>query len=306
MANRPQTAAPGVTRVGWIGTGVMGARMCSRVVAAGYEVTVSTRTKEKARPLLDAGAKWKDSAADVAAASDVVVTMVGYPADVRQLTLGAAGTLSGAAAGTVLVDMSTSEPALAEEIARAAALRDIFALDAPVSGGDIGARDGTLSIMVGGDEAVFAAVLPLFETMGTTIVRHGGPGTGQHTKLVNQVLIAGNMVGVCEALLYAHTAGLDLERALSSVSLGAAGSWSLSNLAPRVLNGDFSPGFPVDLFVKDLAIALDEARRMRLALPGLALAHELYLALEAQGHGRDGTQSLVLALASLSGREWPR
>jgi 3-hydroxyisobutyrate dehydrogenase len=200
--------------------------------------------------------------------------------------------------------MTTSEPSLAEEIHTAAAARGVGALDAPVSGGDVGARNAALSIMVGGDQETFARVRPLFEVMGKTIVRQGGPGSGQHTKMVNQILIATGMIGVCEALLYGYRAGLDLETVMQSVSGGAAGSWSLTNYGPRMLSGDFEPGFFVEHFVKDMGIALAEARRMHLALPGLALAEQLYVALVAQGGGRKGTQALLLALASLSDVDW--
>jgi 3-hydroxyisobutyrate dehydrogenase len=230
---------------------------------------------------------------------------VGYPDDVRSVVLGEGGMLAAAAPGTVLVDMTTSEPALAAEIGAQGSARGVHALDAPVSGGDVGARDGTLSIMVGGPADVVEAVRPCFEAMGRTVVHQGDHGAGQHTKAVNQTLVAGTMVAVCEALLYAHRAGLDPARVLSSVSSGAAGSWALSNLAPRILDGDFAPGFYVDHFVKDMAITLAEARRMRLAMPGLALAQQLYVALQAQGRGRDGTQALVHALASLSDLDWP-
>jgi 3-hydroxyisobutyrate dehydrogenase len=223
---------------------------------------------------------------------------------VREVLLGDDGALGGAAAGSVLVDLTTSEPSLAVEIAEVAAAKGVASVDAPVSGGDIGARNATLSIMVGGDEEAVERVRPLFETFGKTIVRQGQPGAGQHTKMVNQTLIAGAMIGVCEALLYAYRAGLDLETVLSSVEPGAAGSWSLTNYAPRMLKGDFEPGFVVEHFVKDMGIALAEARRMNLSLPGLALVQQLYVALMAQGQGRKGTQSLILALASLSNVDW--
>ena len=299
-------ATPQSTRIGWIGTGVMGSAMCGHLLTHGYAVTVSTRTRPRAEALLGAGARWADTPAEVAEVSDIVFTMVGFPADEREVVLGPRGALEGARAGTVVVDMSTSEPALAKMIAAAAAERGVHALDAPVSGGDVGARNATLSIMVGGPAEVFDAVSPCFKAMGTTIVRQGEHGAGQHTKMVNQVLIAGNMVAVCEALLYAYRAGLNLETVLSSVTGGAAGSWSLSNLAPRMIAGDRAPGFLVDHFVKDMGIALAEASRMRLSLPGLALAHQLYVALQAQGGGRDGTQALVGALGSLSGLDWER
>jgi 3-hydroxyisobutyrate dehydrogenase len=253
---------------------------------------------------LDLGAHWADSPRAVARQCDVVFTIVGYPSDVRQVFLGPAGLLEGCRPGMLLVDMSTSEPALAVEIARQAAARGVLSLDAPVSGGDIGAREARLSIMVGGDRGALAAVLPCLELLGRKIVHQGGPGAGQHAKLVNQVLIAGNMIGVCEGLLYAFQAGLDLPTVLESVASGAAASWSLSNLGPRIIDGDFAPGFYVQHFIKDLGIALDEARRMGLALPGLALAQQLYVALAAQGHARSGTQALELALAALSGISW--
>ncbi|HEX3453160.1 MAG TPA: NAD(P)-dependent oxidoreductase [Gaiellaceae bacterium] len=298
------SADPATTKVGWIGTGVMGLSMCGHVLDAGYTVTVHNRTKERAQPLLDRGAAWADTPAKAAAGADVVCSIVGYPADVREVILGEHGALTGAAAGTVLVDLTTSEPSLAVEIAEAAAAKGAVSIDAPVSGGDVGARNGTLSIMVGGDEDAVARVRPLLETFGKTIVRQGGPGAGQHTKMVNQTLIAGAMIGVCEALLYAYRAGLDPETVLQSVEPGAAGSWSLTNYAPRMLKGDFEPGFVVEHFVKDMGIALAEARRMNISLPGLALVQQLYVALMAQGKGRKGTQSLILALSTLSGVEW--
>jgi 3-hydroxyisobutyrate dehydrogenase len=303
LTAEPGTVSPGSARIGWIGTGVMGLSMCGHVLDAGYSVTVHNRTRERAEPLLDRGATWADTPAAVAAASDVVCSIVGYPADVREVILGEEGALAAAVAGTVLVDLTTSEPSLAVEIAEAAAAKGAASVDAPVSGGDVGARNATLSIMVGGDEGAVERVRPVFETFGKTIVRQGGPGSGQHTKMVNQTLIAGAMIGVCEALLYAYEAGLDLETVLTSVEPGAAGSWSLTNYAPRMLKGDFEPGFVVEHFVKDMGIALAEARRMNLSLPGLALAQQLYVALMAQGKGRKGTQSLILALASLSNVE---
>jgi 3-hydroxyisobutyrate dehydrogenase len=295
---------PERTGVGWIGTGLMGSSMCRHLIDAGYQATVTTRTRSKADGLVGAGAAWVDSPGAVAAASDVVFTMVGIPADVREVMYGDAGVLAGAKAGSIVVDMTTSEPSLAIELAAAARDRGVEALDAPVSGGDVGARAGTLSIMVGGDRDAFDAVLPCLEAMGSTIVHQGGPGAGQHTKMVNQTLIAGTMVGLCEALLYAHRAGLDVETVLQSVGPGAAGSWSLTNLAPRMLRGDFAPGFLVDHFVKDLGIALAEAKRMQLAVPGLALAEQLYVSAQARGHGRDGTHALLLALAELSDLDW--
>lgn len=298
------TIEPGKTRVGWIGAGVMGSSMCGHVLAKGFAVTVHSRTRARAEPLLARGAAWADSAAEVAERSDVVLTMLGFPDEVRAVYLGPDGLATQARAGQILVDLSTSEPALARAIAEAAAACGATALDAPVSGGDVGAREARLSIMVGGDEAAVGALEPIWSAMGKTVVRQGGPGSGQHTKMVNQILIASGMVGVCEALLYAHKAGLDAERVLQSVASGAAGSWSLSNYGPRILAGNFEPGFYVDHFIKDMAIALDEARRMRLSLPGLALAAQLYQSVAALGFGKKGTHALQLALAQLSGVDW--
>jgi 3-hydroxyisobutyrate dehydrogenase len=234
----------------------------------------------------------------------VIFTIVGFPSDVRAVTLGPGGTLEGARPGSVLVDMTTSEPALAVEIFEAAKAKEVASIDAPVSGGDIGAKEARLSIMIGGEAIVVDALNPLFELMGKTIVHQGGPGAGQHTKMVNQILIATNMIGVCEALLYGYKAGLDLSVVLQSVGSGAAGSWSLNNLGPRIIAGNFEPGFYVEHFLKDMGIALAEARRLKLSLPGLALAEQLYRAVEAQGLGRKGTHSLMLALAKLSSVEW--
>jgi 3-hydroxyisobutyrate dehydrogenase len=295
---------PEKTRIGWIGTGVMGSSMCGHLMAAGYRATVFNRTAAKAQPLVEKGASLADSPRAVAEASDVVFAIVGFPRDVREVTLGEQGTLAGARPGTVLVDMTTSEPALAIEIDRAAKAKKVLAVDAPVSGGDVGAREARLSIMVGGEKAVVDALRPLFETMGKTIVHQGPSGAGQHTKMVNQILIASNMIGVCEALLYSFKAGLDLNVVLQSVGSGAAGSWSLNNLGPRMIAGNFEPGFFVEHFIKDMGIALAEARRMQLSLPGLALADQLYQAVAAQGYARKGTQALLLALADLSAIDW--
>ena len=297
---------PGKTRIGWIGTGVMGASMCGHLLARGFSATVYNRTRGKAERLLAQGAVWADSPREVAQHSDVVFTIVGFPRDVREVVLGPEGALAGSKPGSILVDMTTSEPSLAIEIAAAAREKGVVSLDAPVSGGDVGAREARLSIMIGGDTDAIEALRPCWEAMGKTFIRQGGPGAGQHTKLVNQTLIASNMVGVCEALLYGYRAGLDLNRVLESVASGAADSWSLSNLGPRIIQNNFDPGFFVQHFIKDMGIALDEARRMGLVLPGLALAHQLYLAVAAQGHGRKGTHALQLALASLSGIDWPQ
>lgn len=297
---------PGQTRIGWIGTGVMGSSMCSHLIECGFSATVHNRTEAKAQPLVDRGAQWADSPQAVAKQSDIIFSIVGFPEDVRETILGQHGALGGCNVGNVLVDMTTSQPALAIEIAERAEVAGVHSVDAPVSGGDVGARGGTLSIMIGGDEAVVDVLQPCWQAMGKTIVYQGGPGAGQHTKMVNQTLIASNMVGVCEALLYAYRAGLDLETVMKSVASGAAGSWSLSNLGPRIIQGNFDPGFFVEHFIKDMGIALSEAKKMQLSLPGLALAHQLYVALAAQGHSRDGTHALQLALASLAGLDWKK
>ncbi len=294
------TAKPGETRVGWVGTGVMGRWMCQHLMGKGYKATVYTRSRDKAQPLIDAGAAWADTPRAVAEKSDVVFAIVGFPSDVREVFLGKEGALGGIRKDGVLVDMTTSEPSLAQEIYHAAKAKGASSVDAPVSGGDVGAKNAALSIMVGGDAEAVLAIQPLLECMGKTIVHQGPTGAGQHTKMVNQTLIAANMVGVCEALLYAHKAGLDVTTVLSSVGVGAAGSWSLNNLGPRIHKRDFEPGFFVEHFIKDMGIALAEAKRMNIALPGLALAHQLYIALQAQGYGRKGTQALMLALEQLS------
>jgi 3-hydroxyisobutyrate dehydrogenase len=292
---------PGKTRIGWIGTGVMGRWMCQHLMTKGYKATVYNRSKDKAQPLLEQGAAWADTPKQVAEKSDVVFAIVGYPKDVREVFLGTHGAVAGSKAGVILVDMTTSEPSLAREIYDAAKAKNVHAVDAPVSGGDVGARNAALSIMVGGDADTVEGIKPCFECMGKTIVHQGGPGAGQHTKMVNQVLIASNMIGVCEALLYAHKSGLDAKTVLQSVGVGAAGSWSLNNLGPRIIDRNFEPGFFVEHFIKDMGIALAEAEKMNLCLPGLALAKQLYESVRAIGFGRKGTHALMLALESMSG-----
>ena len=299
------STAPQQTRIGWIGTGVMGKSMCGHLIAAGFPTTVYSRTKDKAEALLAAGASWAATPADVAGRSDVIFSMVGFPQDVRDVYFSENGVLKGARAGALLVDMTTTEPTLAREIQTRAVERGCDAVDAPVSGGDVGARNQTLSIMVGGDKGAVERVMPLFQILGKNIVHQGGPGAGQHTKMCNQIVIAGTMIGVCESLVYAYRAKLNPESMLQSIRSGAAGCWTLENLAPRVLKGNFEPGFIVEHFIKDMGIALSEAQRMRLAMPGLALVHQLYLALQAQGHGRRGTHALVLALEHISNLERP-
>ncbi|MCK4872171.1 MAG: NAD(P)-dependent oxidoreductase [Phycisphaerales bacterium] len=290
-------------RIGWIGIGVMGRSMVDRLISAGYELRITTRTRDKAASLLRRGAVWADRPADLAATCDVVISMVGYPRDVEAVYLGADGVLAGAGPDAplkLIIDMTTSSPALAQQLADEAGKRNVKSLDAPVSGGDIGARDGTLSIMVGGDSSAFEDASPIFNHLGKTIRLQGGPGAGQHTKMVNQILIATNMIGVAEGLLYAERANLDITRVIESVGGGAAGSWSINNLGPRMAKGDYAPGFYVEHFIKDMGIALAEAERMQLALPGLALARQLYEAVRAQGHARSGTQAILLALRHLN------
>lgn len=296
------TVTSSTTRVGWIGTGVMGAPMARHLLDAGYSLHVHTRTAARAHDLVAAGAQWCPHPRAVAESCDVVITIVGWPEDVEAVYLGEAGLISGACENQVFIDMTTTRPEIATRLAAAARERGAWALDAPVSGGDVGARNGTLSIMVGGEASVIAAVAPLFDILGSSAVHQGPAGSGQHTKMCNQITIAGTMIGVCESLVYGARAGLDLETMLSSISGGAAGCWTLDNLAPRILRRDFDPGFFVDHFIKDMEIALDECRRMNVSLPGLALVHQLYRSLSARGHGLSGTQALSLVLEQLSAR----
>jgi len=288
-------------RIGWIGTGVMGRWMCQHAMAAGHPATVYNRSADKAQPLVDLGAKLARTPKEVAENSDVVFAIVGFPKDVREVFLSEEGALAGSKPGTILVDMTTSEPSLAVEIYEAAKAKGVKSLDAPVSGGDVGAKNAALSIMIGGDKDVVDAVTPIFQTMGKTIVHQGAAGAGQHTKMVNQILISSNMIALCEGLLYGYKAGLDLETVFKSVSVGAAGSKALEVLGPRILARNFEPGFYVEHFIKDMGIALAEAEKMHLSLPGLGLAKQLYEALRAQGFGRKGTQGLMLALETLNG-----
>jgi len=292
-------------KIGWIGTGVMGRSMAGHLMAAGHTLTVHNRTRAKAEELVSRGATWADSPADAAADAEVVCMMVGYPADVREVALEERGIVGRLAPKSILIDFTTSSPALSVEIAEAARARGADALDAPVSGGDIGARNAALSIMVGGEHSTFDRAKPILEKLGKTIVLQGPAGSGQHTKMVNQILIAAGMVAVCEGLMYARSSGLDPQRVLESVGGGAAASWSLANYYPRMLNGDMAPGFYVEHFLKDMKIALDEAERMKLCLPGLALAKQLYTMLAAMGGERNGTQSLIKAFEAMAGRTGP-
>lgn len=288
-------------KIGWIGTGVMGQSMAGHLQARGHELYLYNRTKSKSESLLAKGALWCDSPAAVTQYADIIFTMVGFPADVEETYFGPQGLFSSQNACRILVDMTTTEPSLARKIAQAATAMGLESLDAPVSGGDVGAKNAVLAIMAGGNRKTFDIVLPLFEAMGTSIAFMGGPGSGQHTKMCNQILISGLMISMCESLLYASKAGLDPQAVIDIVSQGAAGSWTIRNMGPRILKGDFNPGFYVEHFIKDMGIALKEAAAMHLSLPGLGLVHQLYLAVQAQGHGRMGTQSLMLALKNLNG-----
>ncbi len=284
--------------IGFIGIGVMGKSMAGHLLAGGHAVHVFNRTKEKAQALLENGAVWHDTVGEVAAAADVIITIVGFPQDVEAVYLGEDGILAHAKSGATVIDMTTSSPDLAVRIYEAAKAKGIAAIDAPVSGGDIGAREARLSIMVGADTGAFEAVKPVFELMGKNIVLQGGAGAGQHTKMCNQVAIASGMMSICEAMAYAKKSGLDPETVLQSIGSGAAGSWSLTNLAPRILKDDFAPGFFVKHFIKDMRIAIESAERMGLDLPGLTLAKSLYDKLAADGGENDGTQALFKLYAS--------
>lgn len=296
------TISPDKTKIGWVGTGVMGKSMFKHLLSQNYQGYVFNRTKSKTDDLVALGAEWCESPQQVAQKADVIFTIVGFPQDVEEVYFGENGILNEISAGKITVDMTTTKPSLAEDIAEKITAKGGFAIDAPVSGGDIGAQKGTLSIMIGGNEDAVKAIMPLFELMGKNIVYQGKAGSGQHTKMCNQITIAGTMIGVCESLLYASEAGLDLETMLSSISKGAAGCWTLDNLAPRIVKRNFDPGFFVEHFIKDMGIALEEANKMDLSMPGLALVHQLYSAVKAQGHGKLGTHALTLALEKMSGK----
>ena len=288
--------------VAFIGTGVMGAPMAGHLMDAGYPLFVFNRTRSRAESLIERGAVWAESAGEAASQADVVITMVGYPADVEDVYLGEGGIIERARDGAVLVDMTTSSPELAARVAEAAEWAELAALDAPVSGGDVGAKHATLTIMVGGDEAAFARVEPLFRVMGGNVVLQGGAGCGQHTKMANQIAIAGSMLATVESIAYAQRAGLDPLRVLDSIGAGSAASWSLANLAPRILDGNFAPGFFVKHFVKDMRIAVASTEAMGLDLPGLATAKRLYEYLETNGGAALGTQALWLLYADQDAR----
>jgi len=280
-------------KIGFIGTGVMGQSMVMNLLKANYRVSIYTRTKEKANALIETGALWQNSVSELANNADIIITMVGYPQDVEEVYFGENGIVENAQPNTYIIDMTTSSPKLAQEIYNQAMEKELKALDAPVSGGDIGAKNGTLAIMVGGDETTFNKVLPIFNVLGNNIVWHGTAGAGQHAKLANQITIASNMIGVCEALIYAKKSGLDPDKVLDSITTGAAGSWSLSNLAPRMIKGDYSPGFFVKHFIKDMTIAIESAKELNIDMPGLTLALDLYKQLADMGESESGTQALI-------------
>jgi len=292
VAGLSNSGESGRISIGFIGTGVMGASMASHLLAAGHSLSVYNRTRSKAEGLVGKGACWSDTPGELASSTDMVITMLGYPRDVEEVYLGEKGILAAARPGTLLVDMTTSSPALARKLAEQASANGCEAMDAPVSGGDIGAREARLSIMAGGSPEAFERARPLFSLMGRTLVHQGPAGSGQACKMANQIAIASGMLGVCESMAYARAAGLDPKTVLESIGVGAAGSWSLSNLAPRMLREDFEPGFYVKHFIKDLGIALDSAREFEIELPGLALAHEMYQRLAAKGFEDAGTQAL--------------
>jgi len=295
--------SPKDTKIGWIGTGVMGNSMCGHLIKAGYTATVYNRTPSRIQQLVEKGAKPAKSPKEVASQSDVVFTMVGYPKDVEEVILGNEGVLAGLKPGGIVVDMSTSKPSLAQDIYNKSKSRGIFSVDAPVSGGDIGAREARLSIMIGGDKEIVESLNPLFTTMGQNIKYMGSAGSGQNTKMVNQILISTTMIGLVEALLYGYKAGLNLEEVIKAVGAGAAGSWSLNNYAPRMLKRNFDPGFFVEHFIKDLEIALSEATRMKLQLPGLELSLKFYNELKSMGHEKKGTHSLLLVFEKMNNIE---
>ncbi|MCD5325394.1 MULTISPECIES: NAD(P)-dependent oxidoreductase [Pontibacillus] len=278
--------------VGFIGTGVMGSSMARNLMKAGFPVNVYTRTKAKADELVSEGAKWQEDVAQLAESSDIIITIVGYPHDVEEVYLGDQGIIQHAKSGSYLIDMTTSSPKLAQQIFEQAKEKNLHAYDAPVSGSDIYAEQGKLTIMVGGDKEHFNAVLPAFEAMGQNVVLQGPAGSGQHTKMCNQIAIASTMMGVVEAITYAEKAGLDTKTVLESIQFGAAGSFSLTNLAPRMIEGNFEPGFYVKHFIKDMNLAIESADRMELPVPGLKLAKELYDRLSEAGGDNDGTHAL--------------
>mmetsp|Transcript_76704 Transcript_76704/g.94161 ORF Transcript_76704/g.94161 Transcript_76704/m.94161 type:complete len:321 (+) Transcript_76704:553-1515(+) len=293
------------TKLGWIGTGVMGQYMCEHLIKSGYQVNVYNRSLHKCQNLANMGANIVSSPMEVGINSDIIFSIVGYPSDVRDIILNDNnGLLNGCKNGNIIVDMTTSEPSLAIEIENKALLKGVYSLDAPVSGGDIGAKNGTLSIMVGGNKIIYDKITTLLNIIGNNVQYMGNAGLGQHTKMVNQILISTTMIGVCEGLIYGYKSGLQLNDLINIISKGAASSFSLNVLGNRIINGNYNPGFYVEHFIKDMEIALNESKKMNLCLPGLALAQQLYMALKAQNHSKKGTQALILALEQLSGIEY--
>ena len=288
-------------RIGWIGTGVMGKSMCSHILKAGYKVSVYNRTKNKADELITKGAEWCSNPKEIAEKSDIIFAIVGFPKDVEEVFLGESGILKGVKEGSIIVDLTTSEPTLAQKIYEEAKKKGVSSIDAPVSGGDVGAREGTLAIMTGGDKETYEKVLPFFELMGKNIAYMGKAGAGQHTKMSNQILIASTMIGVVESLLYAYKAGNDLTEVINVIGKGAAGCWSINNYGPRIVDGNFDPGFFIKHFVKDMGIALQEAQQMNLSLPGLALAYQFYISAISLGFENLGTQGLYKVFAKMNG-----
>lgn len=296
-------AVAGETSIGWIGTGVMGANMAMHVINSGFlPMTVYNRTPSKADALVEAGADLVDSPSEVALQSDVVFTMVGYPSDVREVIAGSDGVLSALKQGGIIVDLTTSDPGLAAELSALAYAREKYVIDAPVTGGDVGAKNGTLSVLVGGRREAIDFVMPILKCFSKTVTVFGGPGTGQHAKMANQITISCQILSVCEGLMYAHAAGLDLNDYLAAISQGAATSFGVTNLAPRIVKGDLGPGFYVEHFVKDLGIALDSCKHLNLTLPGLALAQQLYMSLIANNEGRLGIHGLIRVLERLNNK----
>lgn len=280
-------------KIAFIGTGVMGASIVKHLLNANYDVTVYNRTKEKANQLLELGAKWADSPKEAAIDKDIIFTMVGFPTDVEEVYCGENGIFQTAKSGAIVVDMTTSEPSLAKKLYEMAKEKGISSLDAPVTGGDIGAKNGTLSIMVGGEKEAFDKIKPILSIFGNNVIYQGEAGSGQHTKMCNQILITTNMIGVCESIYYGLKAGLDINKVFQSISAGAAGSWSFTNLGPRIIKGDLEPGFYIKHFLKDVKIILDEAEKMNLNLPGVELSRKLYNTLLEKGYGDKGTQALI-------------
>lgn len=282
--------------IGFVGTGVMGKSMAGHLIDKGYEVNVYNRTKSKADDLVEKGATWCDTIATLSEKSDVIISIVGYPKDVESIYLSQDGILNHAKANSIVIDMTTSSPALAHDIYEKAKERNIKSLDAPVSGGDVGAKNAALTIMVGGDQEAYNQVEDIFNLLGKNVVYQGKSGNGQHTKLSNQIAIAAGMLGVAEAIIYAEEAGLDIDKVFNSIEHGAAGSWSLSNLGPRMVKEDYAPGFYVKHFIKDMKLAIEESEKMGLYMPGLLKAKEVYDALSEAGYDDNGTQAVIQLL----------